>query len=130
MKKTDAFSSQKTDTRLYIYREKRVSLFSIMRRQTPSVAKGESVSLLYREEAGSFYMKRRKRLSLPYTEEADPFSKKMGRVSLLYRDEVDSFSMKRKRVSLFSILRRQTPSLRKGESVSLLDRGRVQTLFR
>ena len=46
-----------------LYIEERVSLRDIERRETPYLYKGESVSLLYKEEADSFSIERRERLS-------------------------------------------------------------------
>ncbi len=53
--------------------EDRVSLFSIERRQTPSLYRRESVALLYVEEADSSLFSIES-ISLLYVEEADCFS--------------------------------------------------------
>ena len=86
--------------------EERVSLFYIERRETPSLSRGESVSLLYIGE----------RLLL-YKEE---------RLSSIQRGEWLLY--KGERVSLFYIERRETPSLSRGESVSLLYRRETPSL--
>ena len=70
--------------RLLLNEEERVVLFSIYRRQTPSLCRGKSVSLLDIERADSFSMKRRF------------FMKRRECFSLLYIEEADSFSMQRR----------------------------------
>ena len=100
-----------------------MSLFSIERRDTPSLCRGDSVSLLYGEEADSFSLQERESLfyrresaRLLYSEERDFFA-------LQRRESVSPFFIERtsedERVSLFSIKRRQTPfSLQKRECLS------------
>ena len=101
------------DPLLSAYR--RVSLFSIERRDTPSLCRGDSVSLVYGEEAGSFSLQERESLfyrresaRLLYSEERDFFA-------LQRRESVSPFSIERtqKRVFLFSMAKRETPSLRR-----------------
>ena len=63
-----------------------MSLLYIERRETPSLYKGESVSLLYREEADSFSIGMRETHSLCKGESVSP----------LVIEEADTFSIKRR----------------------------------
>ena len=106
------------------------------RRRTPSLEKGESVSILYGELVVSFSPHRRKSvpslslslsLSLVYTEKRQTLSRcRWERVSPVYREYADSFLMQgrvapvlyaEEKVFWFCLERRQTPSSWIGESV-------------
>ena len=72
-----------------------MSLLYIERRETPPLYKGESVSLLYREEADSFSIERRE--SLLYIERRETPSLFKGEsVPLPHTEEADTFSIKRR----------------------------------
>ena len=71
----------------------------------------------YREERDSSSIERRECLSSIWR----------GERLLLYREEADSFAVERREVSLLNIERRETPSLYKGEIVSLLYVDEVDT---
>ena len=120
----------------------RVSLSYMRRRQTSSLYRGGSVSILYRVVADSFSIYRRENsgesASLLAREEADPFVVQGGEyLSSQYRSQTSFLSSRQhrecisticrgdslllctlERVSLFPIQRRQTPSLYRRESVS------------
>ena len=86
-----------------LYTEQRASLLSLERRQTPSFYGRDSVYLIYRKEADSFFLQNR----------VSSFCM-VRRQTLLSTGERER-EREKERISLFSIKRTQTPSLYRRE---------------
>ena len=74
--------------RLLLDAEERVSLFLIDRRQTASICRGENISLLYREQAGSLSSIHKEGVDLFFVESEDTLSVPQRKsVPTLYKEE-------------------------------------------
>ena len=88
MKKRECDSSLYNGGRLLLDAEERVSLFLIDRRQTASICRGESISLLYREQPDSLSSIHREGVDLFFVESGDTLSVAQKRsLPTLYKEE-------------------------------------------